>query len=264
MVRATGQGHRLVRQRVGLLQPPGRPHGPRRRAALRPLDVARDSTTCEVGGQARAASAPTSTCRSDLGGRRNHRRRPDPRRRADHRHAGRPRRPGDRRPHLGRPKGARRAPAGGPRSRRSPPGSLSCSAGRSRSPPTWSARLRPRPPSPGWPTARSRCWRTSASTPARPARTTRSAARSPTGSPRWPTLYVGDGFGAVHRKHACVYDLPAAAAARRRRPDRRRGRGAAQAHRGPGTALRGGARRRPRSPTSSASSTTCWTRPTAS
>ena len=42
-------------------------------------------------------------------------------------------------------------------------------------------RRRPRP------TARSRCWRTSGSTPARPARTTPSAVRSPTSSPAWPT-----------------------------------------------------------------------------
>ena len=26
---------------------------------------------------------------------------------------------------------------------------------------------------------------------------------------RWPDVYVGDGFGALHRKHASVYDLPA-------------------------------------------------------
>ena len=32
--------------------------------------------------------------------------------------------------------------------------------------------------------------------------------RSPTSSPVSPTLYVGDGFGAVHRKHASVYDVP--------------------------------------------------------
>ena len=41
----------------------------------------------------------------------------------------------------------------------------------------------------------------------RPARTTSSGARSPASSPSWPTCTSSDGFGAVHRKHASVYDV---------------------------------------------------------
>ena len=57
------------------------------------------------------------------------------------------------------------------------------------------------------PTARSRCWRTSASTRARPARTTPCAAPSPTSSPGSRDAFVSDGFGVVHRKQASVYDV---------------------------------------------------------
>ena len=44
---------------------------------------------------------------------------------------------------------------------------------------------------------------------ARPARTTGSAAPSPTSSPPSADAFVSDGFGAVHRKHASVYDVAA-------------------------------------------------------
>ena len=59
-------------------------------------------------------------------------------------------------------------------------------------------------------TARCWCWRTCGSTPARPARTTPNAAPSRTS---WSALtgdngaFVDDAFGAVHRKHASVYDV---------------------------------------------------------
>ena len=56
-------------------------------------------------------------------------------------------------------------------------------------------------------TARSRCWRTCASRRARRARTTPSAARSPTSWPPSPTSTSTTRFGAVHRKHASVYDV---------------------------------------------------------
>ena len=109
--------------------------------------------------------------------------------------------------------------------------------------PTRSA-TRARRPSRASPTARSPCWRTCASTPGETSQGRRRArrVRRPAGR-RSPTLYVGDGFGAVHRKHASVYDVAAAAAARGRRPGRGRGRGAAEAHRGPRAALRRRARR---------------------
>ena len=99
---------------------------------------------------------------------------------------------------------------------------------------------------------------------ARPARTTPSAARSPTSSPRSPTLYVSDGFGVVHRKQASVYDVA------QRLPHAAGGLVLAEVevlrapHRGPRAALRRSCWAGPRCPTSSASSTTCSARPTAS
>ena len=75
-------------------------------------------------------------------------------------------------------------------------------------------------------------------------------------------VYVGDGFGAVHRKHASVYDVP------QRLPHaagdlvRRRDRGAAQAHRRPRAARTSSCSAARRCRTSSASSTTCSTRST--
>ncbi len=56
-------------------------------------------------------------------------------------------------------------------------------------------------------------------------------------------VFVGDGFGVVHRKQASVYDVAAAAAARDGRPGRRGDRRAAPAHRDPRAAVRRGARR---------------------
>lgn len=44
-------------------------------------------------------------------------------------------------------------------------------------------------------------------------------------------VYVGDGFGAVHRKHASVYDLPARLPHAHRLPHRHRGRRPEEAHR---------------------------------
>ena len=91
--------------------------------------------------------------------------------------------------------------------------SASSSAGTSSWPATSSAPMRSPAPR-GSPTATSCCWRTSASTPARPARTTPSGSRwprqlaelvaAPDGS---PGAFVSDGFGVVHRKQASVYDV---------------------------------------------------------
>ena len=54
----------------------------------------------------------------------------------------------------------------------------------------------------------SRCSRTCGSSSPRPARTTPSGRCWRAGWPSSADAYVGDGFGAVHRKHASVYDLP--------------------------------------------------------
>ena len=91
-------------------------------------------------------------------------------------------------------------------------------------------------------TATSRCWRTSASTPAETSKDDAERGAFAEQLAAFADAYVSDGFGVVHRKQASVYDVAAAAAARRRRPGARRGRGPAPAHRRPGAAVR----RRPR------------------
>ena len=108
-----------------------------------------------------------------------------------------------------------------------------------------------------------RCWRTSASTPARPARTTPSAAPSPTSSPALADVFVSDGFGVVHRKQASRCTTSRSGC---RTPMgglvRGRDRGAAAAHREPRSGPTSSCSAARRSPTSSASSTTCSARPT--
>ena len=180
--RQPGQGRRLVRQRVGLLQPPRRPGqaggflavsirnlddllaegvSGRRVLVRADLNVPLDKQTGEITDDGRIrAVLPT------LGALRRGRR-----------EGGRLLAPG---PPEGRP-----GPEVQPRVR-SPGGSVSCSARRCTSPPTPSA-SRPAPPWTRWPTVRSPCWRTCASTRGRPARTTPSGAPSPTSSPRSAT-----------------------------------------------------------------------------
>ena len=137
------------------------------------------------------------------------------------------------------------------RSRRSRRGWASCWAPRCT---LVAARRRGQPPWPRWPTAASCCWRTSASTRARPARTTPSAAAlaaelaalaGTTGA------FVSDGFGVVHRKQASVYDVAQRLPAYAGGLVLRRGRGAAQAHRRPGAARTRWCSAARRSPTSS-------------
>ena len=151
-------------------------------------------------------SAPTSTCRCD--GRHDHRRRPDPGQRC---------RPSRRSPAGAR--GSSSAPTWAGRRARPGPGVLAARR--------WPHRLgellgRPvafasdivgdrahEPPSTAWPTARSPLLE-NVRFDAAGDQSKDDAERGRAGRrrwPRWPTLYVSDGFGVVHRKQASVYDV---------------------------------------------------------
>ena len=200
--RQPGQGRRLVRQRVGLLQPPRRPGHLRRRDALTGVGRVRlASATYAASG---SWSGPTSTCRSTAPTITD-----DGRIRAsvpDHPGAGRRRRPGRRRART----------SAGPKGAPEPAYSLAPVAARlgellgadvafATDTVGESARgdgRRARR------TARSRCSRTCGSTRARPARTTPSAARSPTSSPRSPTRSSPTGSG------SCTASRPASTTSR--------------------------------------------------
>ena len=200
----------------------------------------------EVAGRARPAAVRPERPARQVGQRRDHRRRAHPRLAAGDPQAGRPRRPGRRhgppRPPEGR--GLRRARRGRPVAaggRRS--GSPSCSGkpvafatdlvGPSAAATVAGADA----------TATSRCSRTSASSPRRLRR------MIPNGRGSLPELaelgdvYVGDGFGVVHRKQASVYDLPALLPHAAGDLVTRRGGRAAAADRRPGAAVRRRARR---------------------
>ena len=151
--------------------------------------------------------APASGCWSArperaARGRGHHRRRPDPGQRCRPSSADRRGRPGRRLSPPGPTQGRGRpevlAGAGGAAARRTARRPV-------RSPPTRSATARSGVAALA--TAAWRCWRTCASNPRRPARTTPSAARSPKRLAALAEAYVDDGFGAVHRKHASVYDV---------------------------------------------------------
>ena len=138
----------------------------------------------------------------------------------------------------GRPRGGRAPTSAGPRAsrtrsyspaRRWPTGSASCSAGRSRSPTDVVGDVGAAPRSPALAdgdVALLENLRFDAGRDQQGRRRARGV-RRPAGR-RWPTCFVSDGFGVVHRKQASVYDVAAAAAARRRRSGARRGRGAAR------------------------------------
>ncbi len=197
-----------------------------------------------------------------LAGVADHRRRPDPGRRPDHHRAGAARRQGDRRlpPRPSQGRAGRRSTRCAPVAERLCEllGKRGRVRDRHRGRQREGHRRRPgrrRGHAAGEPAVQRR---------ARPPRTTPSAARSPTSWRRWPTLYVGDGFGAVHRKHASVYDLPARLPHAAGGLVAHRGRRAAQAHRRRRRGRTRSCSAAPRSPTSSASSTTCWAGPTGS
>ena len=140
----------------------------------------------------------------------DHRRRPDPGVHAGADQAAQPRRAGDRHRAPGSSEGRARGEVLAAPGRR--PHRAAARSARSTSPWTRSVRV------PGcWPT-RSRtasccCWRTSGSTPGRRPRTTPSAREFAaalallTGGEDEGGAYVDDAFGAVHRKHASVYDV---------------------------------------------------------
>ena len=203
--RQPGQGRRLVRQRVGLLQPPRRPRQARRRDALMHPDA---STTARRGyGSARAGarrpqraarrrdaspttagsapSLPTIDALAERG------------------------RAGDRRL-APRPPQGRAGPAVLARAR-SPRGSASCSARDGRASPTDTVgRLAPQAAVAALADGEVALLENLRFNAGRDQQGRRRARRVRGRSwPRSPTLYVGDGFGAVHRKHASVYDLPA-------------------------------------------------------
>ena len=205
-----GQGRRLVRQRVGLLQPAGRPHRARRRrslwlrraaSALRtlddlevaagkrvlvrsdlnvPLDSAMDAVITDDGRI--RASVPTIT-RADRAGARVVVMRPP-------------------RPAQGRARRRALAGAGGGAAR------PSCSASRSTSPTSASA-IAADAAVAGLADGEVALLENLRFDAAETSKDDAERGRSPTqlGRAR-PTRYVGDGFGAVHRKHASVYDLP--------------------------------------------------------
>ena len=150
-----------------------------------PLTVMRHrSTTCSATRRGQAGAGPLRPERPAGRRRHDHRRRPDPGQRADHHGARRRRRPGGR-GRAPRPAEGRAGPAVLPGAR-SPTrlGELLGADGRVRRP-TPSA-TRPRRPSTGSPTARSRCWRTSASTPGETSKddAERGALRRPAGRAR--------------------------------------------------------------------------------
>ena len=231
--RQPGQGARLVRQRVGLLQPPGRPDQVRRRD---PLTVGAYDGLGDVSGK-------RVLVRSDLNvpldGTRDHRRRPDPGERPDDQGAADA---GARVvviAHLGRPEGRART-------------GYSLRAGRRRLGELLGGTSPSRP-------TRSASARAAGSTASATARspllenvrfnageTSKDEAERGAFADQLAALadaFVSDGFGVVHRKQASVYDVAQRLPHADGRPGRRRDRRPEAADRGPRAPVRRGARR---------------------
>ena len=139
----------------------------------------------------------------------DHRRRPDPGLAADAAGAAAARREGDRdRAHLGRPEGRARTPKYSLAPVAARLGELLGSQVALADGP--GRRVGPRDRRRAAPTATSRCWRTSGSTPGE---TSKDAAERAALAAELAALgdaaFVSDGFGVVHRKQASVYDIAA-------------------------------------------------------
>ena len=139
----------------------------------------------------------------------DHRRRPDPGQPADHQQADQPRRAGAglRAPGPAQGRQLRRARGGRPvAGGRWPRGWASCSARRSRWPPTWPGPARRRSPR-AWATAQVALLENVRFSPAETSKDDAERGELARNLAALAQLYVGDGFGALHRKHASVYDV---------------------------------------------------------
>ena len=205
--RQPGQGRRLVRQRVGLLEPARRSGGRRRQLALSPMRTLDDLLRHDVKGRRILVRSDLNVPLKDGEG---HRRRPHPCVAAGAHQAARPRRAGDRRR-------APRAAEGraGPEvlaAARSPTGSRSCSGVRSSSRSTRSARARAcsRTGSEDGELLLLENVRFNAGETTKDDKERHDFARCLeflTGGDDEGGAFVEDAFGAVHRKHASVYDI---------------------------------------------------------
>ena len=221
-LRQRGQGGRLVRQRVGLLQPAGRPGRLRRPEPVASGMQSLDALCPRQGvGRRSPRPRPLRPQRAD-GRRRHHRRRTDP---------GQPAHPAARwstpvrrvvvAAHLGRPKGEVE-PGALARARRRT-ARRSCSSrpvAVRRRVLERDARQRQRSTR-STPGERAASWRTSGSTPRETSKDDTERAELADAYARLCDVFVSDGFGVVHRKQASVYDIAQRRPALRRAAGRR-------------------------------------------